>query len=112
MASISRSVFEGTANLSVSGIAVRLLSIVTTPILTALLPPAAYGATAYVQTLAAMGAVVALMGIDMAYARYFLATKGDQSQRVERFCWRMACGNAIAVALLLYAAWHLVVATY
>ena len=48
----------------------------------------------------------------MGYARYYLATQGGQSQGVERFCWRVAFGNAIAVALVLYAAWHLVVAKY
>jgi O-antigen/teichoic acid export membrane protein len=112
MASLSRSVFEGTAILSISGIAVRALAILTTPVLTALLLPAAYGVSAYVQTLASMGAVVALMGIDMAYARYYLDTEGGQSRSVERFCWRVALGNAIAVAFVLYAAWHLVVAKY
>ena len=99
MASISRSVFEGTANLSVSGIAVRLLSIVTTPILTALLPPAAYGATAYVQTLAAMGAVVALMGIDMAYARYLYQTSGTAPWNSSKACWgKSATNKTVAIA--------------
>jgi O-antigen/teichoic acid export membrane protein len=112
MASLSRSVFEGTAILSISGIAVRALSLLTTPMLTALLPPAAYGASAYVQTLASIGAVVALMGIDMGYARYYLDNEDGQSQGVERFCWCVALGNAIAVALVLYTAWQLAVAKY
>ena len=112
MASVSRSVFESTAILSISGIAVRTLSIVTTPVLTALLLPAAYGVSAYVQTLASIGSVVALMGIDMAYARYYFDAEDGQAQRVERFCWRVALGNAIAIACVLYAAWHLVVAKY
>lgn len=112
MASLSRSVFEGASILSISGVAVRALSILATPVLTALLLPAAYGVSAYVQTLASIGAVVALMGIDMAYARYYFDAEGGQSQRVERFCWRVALGNAIAIALVLYAAWHLVVAKY
>lgn len=112
MASLSRSVFEGTAILSISGIAVRVLAVLTTPVLTALLPPATYGVSAYVQSLTSIGTVVALMGIDMAYARYYLGAEAGQSQGIERFCWRVALGNAIAIALILYAAWHLVVVKY
>ena len=112
MASLSRSVFESTSILSISGIAVRSLAILTTPVLTALLLPAAYGVSAYVQTLASIGSVLALMGIDMAYARFYFDAEGGQSQKVERFCWRVALGNAIAIACVLYAAWHLVVAKY
>jgi O-antigen/teichoic acid export membrane protein len=110
--SLARSVLEGTAILTVSGVAVKALALLTTPILTSLLTPAAYGASAYVQTLAAIGAMLALMGMDMAYARYYPGAEGGQPQNVERFCWRLALANAIAVGIILLGAWHLVIANY
>ena len=107
MASLSRSVFESTSILSISGIAVRSLAILTTPVLTALLLPAAYGVSAYVQTLASIGSVLALMGIDMAYARFYFDAEGGQSQKVERFCWRMywAMPLRLHVSFTLHGIW-------
>jgi O-antigen/teichoic acid export membrane protein len=112
MTSLSRSVLSGTALLSFSGIAGRSLSFISAPILTALLAPTAYGAAAYVQTLASVGAVIALFGIDMAYARYYFDLQAGKPEEIERFCWRVSLGGCAIVSVLLYLAWRFVVAKH
>ncbi|PZO06772.1 MAG: hypothetical protein DCF27_12105 [Lysobacteraceae bacterium] len=104
--SLAKQVIGGTGVITVAGVAARLLALLTVPILTRLLGPAAYGVAALVGTVIALASVLALLGIDMAYARFYLQEKESQRAAVERFCWRFAASGAIVVALLTAGGWY------
>ena len=63
--------FSATTQLTLSNGAVRLFSIVTMPILTALLSPQAYGVATLVGTVISLVSVFGLAGVDMSYARAY-----------------------------------------
>ncbi|MEN8130293.1 MAG: lipopolysaccharide biosynthesis protein [Pseudomonadota bacterium] len=104
--SLARQVISGTGVITVAGGAAKLLSLLTAPILTPLLGPAPYGAAALVGTVMALAAVLALLGIDMAYARFYLQEEESQRVAVERFCWRFAATGAIVIALISAGGWY------
>lgn len=109
MPSLIRSVLGGSAFISLAGVVARCFGLISMPVLTALLSPDSYGAATYVQSLVSIGSVIALMGIDMAYARYYFDPSGGYKKGVERFCWRISLFNATVVTIVLYALWHLVI---
>ena len=67
----TRRVVSGTSLLTFSNGVVRLLSIVTMPILTGLLSPQAYGVAALAGTTISLDPVLALAGIDTSYLRAY-----------------------------------------
>ena len=104
--SLAKQVIGGTGVITVAGGAARLLALLTLPILTRLLGPAPYGVAALVGTVIALASVLALLGIDMAYARFYLQEKESQRAAVERFCWQFAARGTIVIALLAAGGWY------
>lgn len=84
---------------------VRVLSLVTMPILTRHLSPQAYGEAALVGTVIALAGVFALAGIDMGYARHAFSGQLGQRGEVEAFCWRWTLATAGAIAILVGVLW-------
>ena len=103
--SMARSVLGGAGVLAVSGIATRLFGIVSSPVLTRLVGPAPYGVVALAGTVSSLAATVGLLGVDLAYARYFFSAEGEGRDAVERFCWRFATCAGLLVAVLAGAGW-------
>lgn len=101
----ARRLLSGTVQLTLSNAVVRLLSIVTLPILTALLPPHAYGVASLVGTVISLVAVFALAGIDMSYSRAYHSSKPPSGTIVEHFCWRFAILMALLTAALAAFVW-------
>lgn len=103
----ARRLLSGTVQLTLSNAVVRLVSIVTMPIMTALLPPHAYGVASLVGTVISLVAVFALAGIDMSYSRAYHSSKPPSGAVVEHFCWRFAIVMALLTAALAAFAWWL-----
>jgi O-antigen/teichoic acid export membrane protein len=95
----------GTSHLTLSNGVVRLLSIVSTPILTSLLSPQAYGVAALVGTAISLVPTFAFAGIDMSYARAYHSAQPPSGAIVERYCWRFAILGALLSAVLGAVAW-------
>ena len=104
--SFAKQVIGGTAVITIAGIGGRLVSILTVPIVSALLGPAPYGVASLVGTVVSLASVLALLGIDMAYARYYLQEDTLQRPSVERYCWRFAARGSIVAALLAGGGWY------
>ncbi len=88
--SITKRVFGGTALITLARGSVRLLAIFAAPILTAILGPGPYGVMALLTTASSLATTIALLGIDMSYARYFFGENKKTNLAVEQFCWRFA----------------------
>lgn len=104
--SFVKRVANGTALIAASGIGAKLLAFITVPIMSRLLGPGPYGEAALVGTTISISTVAALLGIDMAYARFYL--QGDQVEKpsVERFCWRFAITSGALSASVASAGWY------
>jgi O-antigen/teichoic acid export membrane protein len=102
---MARSVLSGAGILAVSGVATKLFGIVSSPVLTRLVGPAPYGVVALAGTVSSLAATVGLLGVDLAYARHFFATEGEERNAVERFCWRFATCAGFLVAVLAGVGW-------
>jgi O-antigen/teichoic acid export membrane protein len=105
-----RRVATATGSIALANGLARLVAIAAAPILTRLLGPAAYGVAAIVGTFSALLGTVALLGIDMSYARFFFGGVGASGTEVERFCWRASIAAAIAASLLGIVLWAFVMA--
>ncbi|MCC8995078.1 MAG: lipopolysaccharide biosynthesis protein [Candidatus Contendobacter sp.] len=92
--------------MTLAGAGARLLSFVTVPVLSHLLGPGPYGVAALVGTLVSLGSMLALVGIDMAYARYYLQEDIAHRAAVERFCWRFAGVGALSMAVVVGWGWY------
>lgn len=103
--SLTRRVFAGAAQLTLANGLARALGILSLPLLTRWLAPAAYGQAALASTLISLLSVVALMGMDMSYARSFLSQKAPNGQAVEAYSWRFAALAAVIAGLAGAAAW-------
>jgi O-antigen/teichoic acid export membrane protein len=100
---------SATTQLTLSNGVVRLLSIVTMPILTAVLSPQAYGVAALVGTVISLVSVFALAGIDMSYMRAYHSTQPPCGTVVEHFCWRFAILAALPTAVLAAVGWWFII---
>lgn len=109
-ASLARRIFAGTGVITAASTAVRALAIVSAPVLTTLLGPVAYGEAALVSTLTALLGTVALLGIDMSYARYYFGGVSDDASAVERLCWRTALAASAVLSIVGVLVWVLVLA--
>jgi O-antigen/teichoic acid export membrane protein len=101
----TRRLVSGTTQLTLSSSVVRLLSIVTLPILTSLLSPRAYGMAALVGTVISLVSVFALAGIDVTYIRAYHSTQPPSGADVEHYCWRFAISAALLTAVCSAGAW-------
>jgi O-antigen/teichoic acid export membrane protein len=106
-ASLARTVVTGAGLLAVAGGIGRLFSLVSSPILTRVLGPSPYGVVALLGTVTSFATTAALLGVDLSYSRYFLASDPERAHAVERFCWRFAAGTALAASAAAGAAWSL-----
>jgi O-antigen/teichoic acid export membrane protein len=103
---LTRRVVSGTSQLTISNGLVRLLAIVTMPILTALLSPQAYGVAALAGTIISLASVLALAGIDTSYLRAYRSAWPPSGAAVEHYCWRFAISSALLAAALAAVTWH------
>jgi O-antigen/teichoic acid export membrane protein len=103
--SLAKQVIGGAAVVTVAGAGARLLAILTVPILSPLLGPVPYGVAALVGTVVSLASVLALLGIDMAYARFYLQEDEHKRSAVERFCWRFALTGSLITALVASCGW-------
>jgi O-antigen/teichoic acid export membrane protein len=101
----TRRLVSGTTQLTLSNGVVRLLSIVTMPILTALLSPQAYGVAALAGTVISLVSVFGLAGVDMSYARAYHSAQPPSGVGVEHYCWRFAILGALLTAVVGAVAW-------
>ena len=83
----------------------RLLSIVTMPILTGVLNPTAYGVAALVGTVISLVSVFALAGIDMSYRRAYHSAQPPSGDVVEHYCWRFAIAAGMVSGVLGAVVW-------
>jgi O-antigen/teichoic acid export membrane protein len=101
----TRRLISGTSQLTLSNGIVRLLSIVSTPILTSLLSPHAYGVAALAGTVISLMSVFALAGIDMSYTRAYHSAQPPSGVSVEHYCWRFAMLGALLSAVCGALGW-------
>lgn len=104
----TRRLVSGTTQLTLSNGVVRLLSIVTMPILTTLLTPQAYGVASLVGTAISLVSVLALAGIDMAYSRTYHSAQPPSGSIVEHFSWRFAILMALPASAFAAVAWWII----
>lgn len=107
--SLARALVKGVGILMGAGVVVRFFSVISAPILTRLVGPSPYGVLALIGTVSSLASYVALMGIDMSYARFFFVGRSSQSVAVERFCWRFALGLGVLLSIGATAFWWLLV---
>jgi O-antigen/teichoic acid export membrane protein len=107
---LGKRIVSATFQLTLSNGLVRLLSLVTMPLLTRLLSPAAYGTAAMAGTVISLVSVFALSGMDMSYARAYFAKQAPTRDVVEAFAWRYALGAGLIAAVLSAIVWWLVLA--
>lgn len=105
---LSQRIISATAQLSLSSALVRLLSLVTIPVLTHLLAPTAYGTAALAGTVVSLVSVFGLAGMDMSYVRGYHSNSFWSSQDVERFAWRYALGAGILSCIGVIAVWQVI----
>src|SRR5438477_9627948 len=104
---LTHRLISGTTLFTLSNGVVRLLSIVTMPILTSLLSPHAYGVAALAGTVISLVSVLGLAGIDMSYSRAYHSAQPPSGVSVEHYCWRFATFGALLTALVGAVAWWL-----
>ena len=96
----SRRVLSGTFQLTLSSGVMRLLAIVTMPILTGVLNPTAYGVAALAGTVISLASVFALAGIDNSYKRAYYSAQPPSGDVVEHYCWRFAIAAGMVSGVL------------
>jgi O-antigen/teichoic acid export membrane protein len=102
---LTRRLISGTTLFTLSNGVVRLLSIVTMPILTGLLSPHAYGVAALAGTVISLVSVFGLAGVDMSYSRAYHSAEPPSGPAVEHYCWRFAIVGALLTAVVGAVAW-------
>ena len=102
----TRRVVSGTSQLTFSNGVVRLLAIVTMPILTGLLSPHAYGVAALAGTIISLASVLALAGMDTSYLRAYHSAQPRSGADAEQFCWRFTISSALPTGALAALAWY------
>jgi O-antigen/teichoic acid export membrane protein len=104
--SLTTKVFGATFAIVLANGITRIFSIVSAPVLTRLLGPSPYGVMALVGTFTSLASTIGLLGIDMSYARFFLAGTNSTNSGVERFCWRYAIVSSIAISIMAGLCWY------
>lgn len=103
--SLTRHVFTSSGMLVLANASARALGVVSLPLLTHWLAPAAFGQAALASTLISLVAVVWLMGLDMSYSRSFLSRTSPNGVPAETFCWRIAWLMALGAGATAALAW-------
>jgi O-antigen/teichoic acid export membrane protein len=108
--SLARRLFGGIGAITTAGAAVRMLGVLSAPLLTRALGPVPYGDAALVATMTALMSTVALLGIDLAYSRYFFGGVDAEPGAVERFCWKFGLASGALVSAAGAVLWVLLIA--
>ena len=103
--SLARRVFSGSGQIAVANGLARIVTLLCFPLLSRWLGPAAYGAYSLASTVVGLASTVGLLGLDMAYARYYLDTHNPDQPAVEAYCWTRAAAAAALCALLATFFW-------
>jgi len=98
-ASLARRVFSGSGQISVANGLARLVSLLCFPLLSRWLGPAPYGVYSLAATMVGLASTAGLLGLDMAYARYYLDAQSPDQPAVEAYCWTRAAAAAVLCAL-------------
>ena len=104
--SFARAVLGGAGLLAAAGVVTKLFGLLSSPILTRLVGPSPYGIVALVGTISSLATTVAIMGVELPYARFYFDGGGEEGEAVERFCWRFALGVGLVLSLLAWAGWR------
>jgi O-antigen/teichoic acid export membrane protein len=104
----SKRVLAGTGTITLAGVFSRMLSMLSIPILSSKLGAEPYGTSALVSNASALGTMLALTGIDQAYARLYLHGEGEDLERIERYCWRHSMVTAAMVAVVFGVIWLMI----
>jgi O-antigen/teichoic acid export membrane protein len=107
---LAKNVASATVQLTLTNALVRLLSLLTMPLLTRLLSPEAYGTAAMVATIISLISVIALCGMEMSYARMYHAIEPPSGHSVEVFVWRFTLGSGLVAGFIVAILWHLFLA--
>jgi len=94
--------------ITLSNAAARAVSLVTMPLLTHLLSPAAYGVATVATTVITLISAIALSGMDVSYIRDYQSNPPQAARRVEIFAWRYAVVAGVFAATAGAAMWLLV----
>lgn len=105
---LSQRITSATAQLTLSNALVRLLSLVTMPVLTHLLAPSAYGTAAMAGTVVSLVSVFGLAGMDMSYVRAYHSNSILSGQAIEYFAWRYTLSAAILLCMIVIASWQVI----
>lgn len=103
--SLTRHILTSSAQLTVANALARALGIISLPLLTRWLTPAAYGEAALASTLISLLSVIGLMGMDMSYSRSFLSRTPPNGSQAEAFCWRFATVAALVTGIAAAIVW-------
>lgn len=107
--SLVKQIISSTAQLTITNAVLRLISLLTLPLLTSFLTPEAYGISALVGTMVSLIAVIALSGMEMSYVRSYHAQKTlFEKNSVECFAWRFAIGATLLAGLASVLIWKLI----
>lgn len=110
--SLTRRLLSGTVQLTASSVLVKLMSVLTLPILTALLSPQAYGGAALAATLISLVSVIALAGVDMSYARAYQGDGIMTPSSIETFTWQFSLGTSLLAGVAAALAWWWILADW
>jgi O-antigen/teichoic acid export membrane protein len=103
--SLTRRVFSGSAQISLASALARGFSLLTIPLLTRWLGPTAYGVLSLAATIVGLASTLALLGLDLAYARFFLEADPQEQKQVEAFCWGTALLSSAVMTLVVSLGW-------
>ncbi len=105
--SLNSRVFSGSAQISLASAIARCFSLLTVPLLTSWLGPTAYGVLSIAATIVNLFSTLALLGLDLAYARFFLEGDPHEREQVVAFCWGTALLSSVVMTLLVSLGWSL-----
>ena len=98
--SLSRRVFSGSGQISLANGLARLVALLCFPLLSRWLGPSSFGVYGLAATFVGLGSTFGLLGLDMAYARYYLDRQRQEQSEVEAFCWsRVAASSALSAVI-------------
>lgn len=102
---LGKRIASATIQLTLSNALVRLISLVTMPIMTHLLTPSSYGTAALAGTVISLVSVFALAGMDMSYVRAYRSNSPVSGQPVESFAWRFIFGAGAVSGVAVWSCW-------
>lgn len=109
---LTQRITSATAQLTLSNASVRVLSLVTMPILTHLLAPSAFGTAAMAMTVVSLISVFGLAGMDMSYVRGYRANLHLSNQGIESFAWRYSLGAGLLLCIGVILGWKIIADTF